>query len=116
MGPLAQQRGLTKPGRGGDEGELAVQPRVQPFNQARARDQIGTWWRDIEFGGQEWRGHFVFSGSISQLTLLANRKDQIPQFYHILFLLGKSAMPTDPILCPAMIGEPVHRQSGKPIV
>ena len=34
---FAQQRGLAKAGRGGHEGQFAVQPRVQPFDQARAR-------------------------------------------------------------------------------
>jgi len=39
--PFAQQRGLAKAGRGGDEGELALvkESRVQPFEQARARNQ-----------------------------------------------------------------------------
>ncbi len=54
MGPLAQQRRLAKPGRRGDEGQIAVQARVQSFDQARARDQGGARRRDIEFGGQEW--------------------------------------------------------------
>jgi hypothetical protein len=51
---------LAKAGRGRDEGQSAVQPRVQPFDQARARDQpcpepsrrIGPDGGDIEFGGQ----------------------------------------------------------------
>ena len=57
---LAQQRRLAKAGRGRDERQFAVQTRVQPLDQARARHQLwpGGW--DIEFGGQEWRGHFFF--------------------------------------------------------
>jgi len=36
--PFAQQRGLAKAGRGGDEGELTVKPCIQLLNQARAWD------------------------------------------------------------------------------
>ena len=55
--PFAQQRRLAKAGRRGDEGELAVEARVQRLNQARARHQVGARWRDIEFGLQEGRFH-----------------------------------------------------------
>ena len=57
MSPLTQQRRLAKSGRGGDKRQLAVQPGVQPLNQARTRDQLWLDGGDIEFGLQERRGH-----------------------------------------------------------
>ena len=48
--PFAQQRGLAKAGRRGDEGELAVQARVQLLDQAWTRDQFWPGRGDIEFG------------------------------------------------------------------
>jgi len=48
---------LAKAGRGGDEGQFAVQPRVQSLEQARARDQVGPDRGDIEFGLQQGRFH-----------------------------------------------------------
>jgi len=45
--PFAQQRGLAKAGRGGDEGELAVKSRVQPLESgagaAPARAVLGAY-------------------------------------------------------------------------
>ena len=61
-GPLAQQRGLAKAGRGGDEREFAVQARVQPLDQARTRDQLGPDGGDIQFGGKQRHGHLFFPG------------------------------------------------------
>ena len=55
--PFAQQRGLAEACRGGDEGELAVQASVQPLEQARARDEVGSGWRNIELGLQQGGGH-----------------------------------------------------------
>jgi len=55
--PLTQQRRLAETGRGGDERQFALKPRVQPLDQARARHQVGARWRDIEFGLQEGRFH-----------------------------------------------------------
>jgi hypothetical protein len=37
---FAQQRRFAKAGWGGDEGQFAVQPRVQPLDQARGRDEF----------------------------------------------------------------------------
>ena len=52
-------RRLAKPGRGGDERQFAVQPCIQPLNQARARDEFRPDGGDIEFGGQQWGGRFA---------------------------------------------------------
>jgi hypothetical protein len=40
--PGAEQRGPARAGRGGDEGQLAVQTRVQPFDQAGTGDKFGS--------------------------------------------------------------------------
>jgi hypothetical protein len=50
---MAQQRGLAIASRSGDEGKLAVEARVQPLDQAEARDQFWPDGGDIEFGFQE---------------------------------------------------------------
>ena len=51
--PFADQRGLTKPCRGGDEGQFAVQTLIQPPDQAGARDEVGgSDLGEIEFGLQ----------------------------------------------------------------
>ena len=42
LNPLAQQCGLAKAGRGGDERVLAVKALVQPFNHAWAWDDVGA--------------------------------------------------------------------------
>jgi hypothetical protein len=49
--PFAQQRRLAKAGWCGDEGQLAVKPRVQLLDQAGTRDQLWADGWDIEFGG-----------------------------------------------------------------
>ena len=59
--PFAQQRGLAKACWGGDRGELAVQPRVQPLDQAWTRHQLWPNGGDIELGFQERCGHFIIS-------------------------------------------------------
>jgi len=41
MDSFAQQGGFAETGRGGDEGEPAMEPRIQLLNQARARHQLG---------------------------------------------------------------------------
>ena len=53
MDPFAQESGLAEAGGGGDEGQLARHPRVQPLDQARARDQFWAGGGDIELGRQE---------------------------------------------------------------
>ena len=49
--PFADQRGFAKAGGGRDEGQFAVQPLVQPLDQARAEDHVRPRWRDIQFRG-----------------------------------------------------------------
>jgi len=98
VSPLTQQRRFSKAGRGGDEGQFVVEApvpcvpgpqdqglvaqdkcRVQLLDQARARNQacpersrrIWPDGGDIEFGGQEWRGHRRFPQTqVSDLPLL----------------------------------------------
>ncbi len=55
--PFAQQRGLAKAGRGRDERQLAIQARDQLLAQARARHQLRSDRRNMEFGGQKRHGH-----------------------------------------------------------
>ena len=50
--PLAQQRGFAKASRSQDEGACA-QSFVKSFNQARARDQVGSGLRNRQLGGQQ---------------------------------------------------------------
>jgi len=72
-GPFAQQRGLAKAGRRGDEGELAVQTRVQPLDQARARHQACPDRGNVEFGLQEGCVHLALSVSHQPVTLFVRR-------------------------------------------
>jgi hypothetical protein len=58
LDPLSDQRRLAKAGWGRDEGQLAMQGRVQPLSQARTWHQFGPWRRDIQFGLQGQRVHF----------------------------------------------------------
>ena len=53
--PFAGQRGLSKPGGGGDEGQFAARREavVQPFDQAGAADNLGRRWGDVQFRGQD---------------------------------------------------------------
>ncbi len=88
-GPLAQQCGLAKAGWGGDEGELALQPCIQLFNQARARHQLWPEGGDIEFGGQQGCGHFALPDSIWRPTSPLKQDFWIPQSYHILPIVAK---------------------------
>jgi len=92
--PFAQQRRLAKAGRGGDERQLALKARGQPFEQTWARHQpcpepcpeqsrrgsrrIRPNGRDMQFGPQErdvlsvaggWRGHLTFPDGIAHRTL-----------------------------------------------
>ena len=49
--PFADQRGFTKAGGGGDEGQFAScqQTLVQPLDQAGAEDNFRPRWGDIKF-------------------------------------------------------------------
>ena len=51
--PFANHCGLAKAGGSGDERQFAThcQPGVQPIDQAGARDNAGTGWGNIQFGG-----------------------------------------------------------------
>ena len=49
--PFAEERGLAKPGGGGDEDQSAVQTLVQMLDQAGAEDDSRLRWGDIEFSG-----------------------------------------------------------------
>ena len=57
MDPFAQEGGFAEAGGGGDEGQLARHPRVQPLDQARARDQFWAGGGNIELGFQENANH-----------------------------------------------------------
>ena len=49
--PFADQGGFPKAGRGGDQRQFAVQPRVQPLEQADAGHNLGARWGEKEFSG-----------------------------------------------------------------
>ena len=51
--PFAEQRGLPKSGGGGEESYTGrgLQAPVEPFEQARARDELWASGRDEELGG-----------------------------------------------------------------
>jgi hypothetical protein len=53
MDPFAQQGRLAKPRRGRDQGKLSREPRVQPLDQARARDPLWAKRGDAELGFQQ---------------------------------------------------------------
>ena len=53
MEPITDQGGFAKSGRGGDEGQLAVQALVQSLNQVGARDKPRAGLRDIKLGLQQ---------------------------------------------------------------
>ena len=55
--PICYQRRLAKPGRGGEQRQLAMQARVQPLDQARPRHQLRPDRRSIELCGQQLRTH-----------------------------------------------------------
>ena len=48
-GPGAEKRGFAKTGRGRDQGQFAVQPRLQTLDEARAQDHVRPQWRDVQF-------------------------------------------------------------------
>jgi hypothetical protein len=54
---VAEERGFTKAGGGGDEGQFAVQTLVEALDQAGAEENSGPRRGDIEFSGQDWRRH-----------------------------------------------------------
>ncbi|WP_336776342.1 hypothetical protein [Paenibacillus sp. MMO-58] len=47
-GPLADKRCLAEAGGGGNEGQLAFQPLVQPLDQTRAQDSLRSGHGDIK--------------------------------------------------------------------
>jgi hypothetical protein len=58
--PFRDQRGLAEPSLGGNERQLAIQNSIELLDQARAQHERGPDRRDIEFCGQQWRGHLTF--------------------------------------------------------
>ena len=66
--PSAEQRRLAKAGWGGDQGQLAMDARVQSLDQARARHQLWPDRGDMEFGLQEWCGHLFRSWRTASYT------------------------------------------------
>ena len=54
-GPCAEERGFAKAGGGRDECQFAVQPLVQPLDQAEADDHVRPKRRDIQFRGENGR-------------------------------------------------------------
>ncbi|MGA9347705.1 MAG: hypothetical protein WBW48_02720, partial [Anaerolineae bacterium] len=44
---------------------------------------------NVEFGGQQWHGHFAFPGSTWRPTSLVNQESWMPLFYHILSIPAK---------------------------
>src|SRR3712207_8935901 len=50
--PFTEERGFPEAGGSRDEGQLAVQPRVQLLGQARAQDHVRPQWRDVQFRGE----------------------------------------------------------------
>ena len=75
--PCAQQRGLAKTGRCGDEGESLspVQPLVQPLDQSRPGDQLGPDGRDIKLCGEQRSTHLTFQSSTAPRLLALDRLD-----------------------------------------
>ena len=49
--PFADQRGFAEAGGGGDEGQFAVQPLVQPLDQAGAKNNLRPRAGDVKFSG-----------------------------------------------------------------
>ena len=49
--PVAEERGLTEAGGGGDEGQFAVQTLVEALDQVGAEDGLRPRWGDIKFSG-----------------------------------------------------------------
>jgi hypothetical protein len=68
--PFAEQCGFAKARRGADESEFSVQPRVQPLNQAQARDQFWPDRGDIELSFQKGGGHLFRSWRATSHTML----------------------------------------------
>ncbi len=58
--PFTYQRGFAKTSGGRDERQFAVQPLVEPLEQAGAADHVGPRPRDIQFRGENGRGHGCF--------------------------------------------------------
>ena len=56
-GPFADQGGLAEAGGRGDERQLALQPLIEPRDETRAGNGVGTRLRDIELGGEDGCGH-----------------------------------------------------------
>ncbi len=55
--PVAEQGGFAEAGGGREEGELAGQAGVQPFEQVGAPDPVRPRGRAIQFGGEQGRRH-----------------------------------------------------------
>ena len=82
--PFADQRSFTKASRGGNKGQLAIQPHVQSFGQAGARHQPWSDGGDIEFGFQEGDGHFALPSGVLGSTSPVNQVPRPCLSYHIL--------------------------------
>jgi hypothetical protein len=52
-GPVRQQCRLAEAGRGTDQGQLVRHPVGEQVQQARAREERGSWARDVQLGGQQ---------------------------------------------------------------
>ena len=50
--PVGQQGGFAEAGRGGDHGEEAGEPPVEPCEEARARHPFGARLGYVEFGAE----------------------------------------------------------------
>jgi hypothetical protein len=57
---LFSERTSQVAGTGRDERQFAVQPLVEPLEQAGAADHVGPRPRDIQFRGENGRGHGCF--------------------------------------------------------
>src|SRR5256885_13367603 len=60
LDPFTDQRGFPKASGGSDEGQFAVQTRVEPLDQAGAADNFRPKPREIQFRGENGRRHVGF--------------------------------------------------------
>ena len=76
--PCADEGGLAEAGGGGDEGQGAVQPLVEPREQAGAADKVRPGRGEIEFGGEQWRRHRPTSASSGTRSFITQAHASYP--------------------------------------
>ena len=58
--PIAEQSGLAKASRRANKNEFTRYAFLNSLKELGARDELRTGWGDIQFGGEQGRGHILY--------------------------------------------------------